>query len=230
MRPTQTPLAALALALALALSACNSTPQDPEFSDSDVIMDRLHLVTNARVGMAYVDPDVDLADFNSIMIDTLDLSNVEVVQPNNNSVSTARRTTWELTDRDRESLQNAFKEVFERELAETGDYGVVSEVGPNVLRLSAAITQIAPSATRDDGRSRHVGRTRVYTEGAGNMTMAFALSDSQTGEVFAIVKDTRSGSPVWGLNNSVSNMGDVRFMFNRWARMLRARMDIAHGY
>lgn len=229
MRPALSPLAAITLVMTLALAACNSTPRDPEFSDSEVIMDRLHLVTNARVGMAYVDPNVDLADFNSIMIDTLDLSNVEITQPNTSN-STARRTTWELTDRDRQSLQNAFREVFERELAETGDYGVVSEPGPNVLRLSAAITRIAPNATRDDGRSRHVGRTRVYTEGAGSMTMAFALSDSQTGEVFAIVKDSRSGSPVWGVNNSVSNMGDVRFMFNRWARMLRARMDIAHGY
>ncbi len=227
MRPTLAPLTALALALVL--QACNSTPQEPEFSDSDVIMDRLYLVTNARVGMAYVDPEVDLADFSSVMLDPLDLSNVEVIQPSA-SASTARRTGWELTDRDRESLQTAFRDVFERELAETGDYGVVSEAGPNVLRLSAAITQIAPNATRDDGRSRNMGRSRVYTEGAGSMTMAFTLADSQTGEVFAIVKDSRSGSPVWGVNNSVSNMGDVRFMFNRWARMLRARLDIAHGY
>ncbi len=227
MRPALLPLTGLALTLVLA--ACNSTPQQPEFSDSEVIMDRLHLVTNARVGMAYVDPDADLGDFTSVLLDPLDLSKVEIIQPNT-SVSTARRSTWELTDRDRESLQNAFREVFERELAETGDYQIVSEPGPNVMRVSAAITQIAPNATRDDGRSRHVGRTRVFTEGAGNMTMAFAFSDSQTNEVFAIVKDNRSGSPTWGLNNSVSNMGDVRFMFSRWARMLRARMDIAHGY
>ncbi len=218
-----------ALLFAATLAACNNAPREPEFSDSEVILERLHMVTNARVGMAYVDPNVDLGEFTAIMLDPLDVSNVEIIQPNA-SASTSRRNTWALTDRDRESLQNAFREVFERELAETGDYGVVSEPGPNVLRLSAAITRIAPNAARDDGRSRQTGRTRVYTEGAGSMTMAFALSDSQSSEVFAIVKDTRSGSPMWGVNNSVSNMGDVRFMFNRWARMLRARMDIAHGY
>ena len=46
----------------------------------------------------------------------------------------------------------------------------------------------------------------------------------------AIVKDTRSGSPMWGSNNSVSNMSDVRFMFGNWARQIRARLDIVHGY
>lgn len=220
-----------ALLASLLLSACNSTPAAPEFSsDPDaVMMDRLRLVTNAQVGLAFVDPDADLADFSRVLLDPLDLSSVDITQPDTTG-STARRTKWELTDSTRGSLQTAFKEVFERELTETGDYEIVTEAGPNVLRVSAAITALAPSATMDDNRSRHVGRTRVYTEGAGSMSVAFVMADAENGEVFAVIKDTRSGSPVWGVNNSVSNMGDVRFMFNRWARMLRARMDIAHGY
>ncbi len=219
------------LLASLLLNACSSTPTAPEFSSDpdEVMMDRLRLVTNAQVGLAFVDPDADLAEFNKILLEPLDLSSVDIVQPNT-SGSTARRTRWELTDRNRDALQSAFREVFERELAETGDYEIVTEAGPNVMRVSAAITALAPSATMDDNRSRHVGRTRVYTEGAGSMSVAFVMADAENGEVFAVIKDTRSGSPVWGVNNSVSNMGDVRFMFNRWARMLRARMDIAHGY
>lgn len=227
MRPTLATLTALAMPLMLA--ACSSAPRQPELSDSDVIMNRLHLVTNARVGMAYLDPEADLSEFNRVLLDPLDVSKVEIVQPNP-SLSTARRTTWQLNENDRAALQKAFKEVFERELAETGDYQIVSEPGPNVMRVSAAITRIAPTAARDDARSRNIGRSRVYTEGAGSMTIAFGLSDSQTNEVFAIVKDSRNGSPTWNVNNSVTNMSDVRFMFNRWARMLRARLDIAHGY
>ncbi len=230
--PLRLPLYGLvALIAALMLPGCDTTPQQPEFSDDpdEVMMDRLRLVTNSQAGLAFVDPDADLADFSKVLLDPLDLSSVDIIQPDT-SGSTARRTKWELNDRTTEALQAAFQEVFERELSETGDYEIVSEAGPNVLRVSAAVTAIAPSATMDDNRSRHVGRTRVYTEGAGSMSVAFVLADAENGEVFAVVKDTRNGSPVWGVNNSVSNMGDVRFMFNRWARMLRARMDIAHGY
>ena len=177
----------------------------------------------------FLDPDADFADFNQIILDPLDLNSVDIIQPNT-SGSSARRTKWELNDRNKEMLQSAYREVFTNTLTSTGDFEIVTEPGPGVMRVSAAVTGIAPSATMDDNRSRHVGRTRVYTEGAGSMAVAFVLADSENGEVFAIVKDQRSGSPVWGVNNSVSNMGDVRFMFSRWARMLRARMDIAHGY
>ena len=63
------------------------------------------------------------------MIDPLDLSNVNIIQPNT-SGSSLRRTKWELTDRNREMIQRAFREVFERELSETGDYEIVTEPGP----------------------------------------------------------------------------------------------------
>jgi hypothetical protein len=99
-----------------------------------------------------------------------------------------------------------------------------------VLRIAATVTRIAPNAPPDDNRSRGTGRVRVYTEGAGAMSIAFGFIDSETNEILAVVKDSRRGSPTWGLNNAVTNLSDVRLMFGRWARMLRARLDIAHGY
>lgn len=218
------------LLIPLFIMACESTPREPEFSDDSVIFDRLHQVTNARVGVAYLDPEADFSQFEKILLDPLDMSKTRVVQPNRSNTSVAGNRPWELTDADRENLQRIFQEVFKRELEETGDYTVVTEPGPGVLRISATVTQIAPSASRDDLRSRPAGRSRVYTEGAGSMAIAFGFSDSESGEILAVVKDARRGSPVWGVNNSVSNLSDIRFMFSRWARMIRARLDIAHGF
>ncbi len=219
----------LSLLLPLLLVACVQAPRAPEFSDSDVILDKLHLVTNARVGMAYIDPDTDFSRFNKLLLEPLDLSNTEIVQPSR-STATLSRGQWELTDADRERLQKAYREIFTRELQETDDYEVVDAPGPQVLRVTAAVTQLAPNAPHDDMQSRTVGRSRVYSEGAGSMAIAFGFSDSQSGEVLAVVKDARSGNPVWGQNNSVTNMQDVNLMFGHWARMVRARLDIAHGY
>jgi hypothetical protein len=211
------------------LFACSS--QEPTIQtgdDAEVIMDRLHRVDHSRVAIAFVDPDADFGRFNKILLDPLDLSDVEIVQPQRSAAN--RRNDWTLSDQNKENLARAFREVFERELGETGDYPIVTEPGPDVLRISAAVTGIAPNAAMDDNRSRPVGRTRVYTEGAGSMRIAFGFADSETDKVLAIIKDARSGSPTWGPNNRVSNMSDVRFMFGHWARMVRARLDIVHGY
>jgi hypothetical protein len=222
-------IVALLLTAAL-LSACTtSTPRDPKFSDSDIILDNLHRVKNAQVGVAYLDPQADFGRFSKILLDPLDMSRTEIIQPARTTSAVARRPT-ELTERNIETIQNAFADVFTRELEETGDYQVVSEPGPDVLRVSATITQIAPTAPGDSPGTRTSGRVRVFTEGAGAMAIAFAFSDSETNEVLAVVKDARSGTPTWGVNNSVTNLSDVRFIFGRWARMLRARLDIAHGF
>jgi hypothetical protein len=219
----------VALLTCMTLTACNQAPREPDLSDENVILDRLHLVTNARVGMAYVDPNADFSRFSKVMLDPLDLSKTEIVQPGK-TTSVVGRREWQLTDEDIAQIQKAFLDAFTSELEETGDYQVVSEPGPDVLRIAAAVNKIAPSAAKDDARSRASGRSRVYTEGAGSMTITFAMGDSETGEALALVTDSRGGSPYWGVNNAVTNMSDVRFMFRRWARMLRARLDIAHGY
>jgi hypothetical protein len=211
------------------LTACNQTPQEKEFSEDEVILGRLHLVTNARVGLAYVDPNADFGRFSKVMLDPLDLSEVEIVQPGR-VTSAASRRPFELQDADIERVQRAFQESFTQELQETGDYMVVTTPGPEVLRITAVVNRIAPTAPADDGRSRTTGRTRIYTESAGSMTITFGFADSESGEVLALVKDARRGTPTWSVNNTVSNMNDIRFMFRHWARMVRARLDIAHGY
>ena len=218
------------LCLSLLLYACTSgTPRELKLSESDVVLGNLHRVKNAQVGVAYLDPEADFSRFNNIMLDPLDMSRTEIVQPNRSTSAVARRPT-ELSDRNVAAIQAAFAEVFTRELQETGDYTIVTEAGPDVLRITAAVTQIAPTAPGDDPRTRTSGRVRVYTEGAGRMAISFGFIDSQSNEILAVVKDARSGSPTWGVNNAVTNLSDVRFMFARWARMVRARLDIAHGY
>lgn len=210
------------------LFAGTANAQDGKDSGPDVILGTLHKVDNARVGIAYRDPNADFSVYTKIMLDPLDVSKVEIVQPPRSS--TNRRNEWVLNDSDKANLQKSYREVFTRELQETGDYEIVTGPGPDVLRISAVLTGIRPNAAKDDNRSRGIGRSRVYSAGAGSMSIAFGFSDSESGEILAIVKDARSGSPAWGVNNSVSNMSDVRFMFGRWARMIRARLDIVHGY
>jgi hypothetical protein len=42
--------------------------------------------------------------------------------------------------------------------------------------------------------------------------------------VLALVKDSRSSSHHWGLNNSVTNKADVTRMFNSWAMQINSSL------
>lgn len=221
-------LATLLIALPFIASCSTTEPTIQTGPEAEVVLGNLHRVDNARAGLVYVDPKADLSQYSKIMLDPLDTSKVEVVQPT--STVSARNKPWTLTEADEVNLKRHYREVFIRELEETGDYEIVGKAGPDVLRVTASITDISPNAPKDDHRSRAVGRTRVYTEGAGTMAISFGFSDSQSGDILAFVKDSRRGSPTWSNNNAVTNMSDVRFMFGHWARMIRARLDIVHGY
>ncbi|MEH6911276.1 MAG: DUF3313 domain-containing protein [Oceanicoccus sp.] len=216
------------IAMTLVLVGCvNSEPKPAELSDSDVIMDRLHRVTNADASLAYADPNADFSKYGQVMIDPLGVSDIEIIKPNTRSSvnSRAGRSNWELTDADKLSLQKAFADAMTVQLQEKGDYPIVTETAPDVLRISAVLTALAPSAPPEN----HMTRGRVYTEGSGSVYISVGFVDSESGEILAIVKDVKSSNNQWGINNRVTNMSDVKFMFIGWARAIRARLDIVRG-
>jgi hypothetical protein len=214
------------------MTACTSTPEVQTGADAEVIMGGLHKVDNSRADLAYVDPNTDFSKYHKIMLMPLGMDNVEIIQPNSSSsASRINRGNWELTDGDRENLQTIFHESMVKHLETKGGYEIVTGPGDDVLQVQAAILAIAPSAPKDDFRSRSAGRSQIYTQGAGSMAVMVAFADSETGEVLGLMKDSRASNSAayWGGNNSVSNLSDVRIMFNSWATGIRKGLDNIHG-
>lgn len=217
-----------AVAMVGTLTACSSTPTVQTGEDAEVIGGTLHKVDKSRAQLAYVDPDADLGKYNRVLIRPLGVDNIEVIQPTA-SRSTSGNNNWEITDRDKAALQKAYRDAMVKQLQERGDYPIVSEPGDDVLEIAATITAIAPTAPKDDSRSRTAGRSTVYTEGAGSIAVMVVYGDSETGEVLGLAKDSRSSNSYWGQNNSVSNMAEVRRMFDSWAIQIRDGLDRVHG-
>jgi len=211
------------------LAACTGTPEIQTGDDAEVIMGDLHKVDNSRADLAYVSPDADFSKYTKVLLLPLGVDKVEIKQPNSSSSMNRHNRKWELTDADKVKLQEIFHEAMSKQLEGKGDYPVVTEPGDDVLHIQARLLAIAPSAPKDDHQSRSVGRSTVYTEGAGAIAVGVAFADSETGEVLALIKDSRSTSNNWGRNNSVSNLSDVRQMFNSWALSIRKGLDKAHG-
>ena len=89
----------------------------------------------------------------------------------------------------------------------------------SVDAIAADVTFVNGSSTGVDARARVVGF--FYNDGTPG--------DGETGEILAVVKDVKTTRNNFGVNNSVTNFSDVKFMFSGWARAIRARLDIIHG-
>jgi len=210
------------------VAACSSTPEVQTGDGAEVIGDNLHRVDNSKADVAYIDPDADFSKYTKVMIRPLGVNKIEVIQPSKTGTSMSRRD-WELTDADKQMLQDTFHSAMLKNLQDKGDFPLVDEPGDDVLEIGAMITAIAPSAAKDDGRSRAMGRSYVITDGAGAIAVAVAFGDSETGEVLALIKDSRSSSSHWGLNNSVTNKADVQRMFNSWAMQINSSLVEVSG-
>ncbi len=212
----------------LLLTGCAGTPEVQTGPDAEVIGDNLHRVDNSRADMAYVDPNADFSRYTKVLVHPLGVDNIEVIQPDSRS-SVMNRSDWELNDGDRKALQEMYRNAMVKQLEERGHFPIVEQAGDDVLVISAMITAIAPSAAKDDSRSRPAGRTYVITEGAGSVAVAVGFADSETGEILALVKDSRSTTNNWGLNNSVTNRADVQRMFNSWAIQINSSLAKVTG-
>ncbi|WOJ94379.1 DUF3313 family protein [Congregibacter variabilis] len=218
------PKVILGLALPVALlAACAEQPSIQSGENAETIMGELAKVDNARVDLAYVDPTADYTRYRKVYIAPLDLENVEVIQPDSNSSMANRfNREWELTDADKEKLQSTFRESMSKALTDGGAFEIAQEGGDDVIKLESMLTRIAPSGPKDDQMSRTTARSTVITQGSGSMSIAIMIADGDSGEPLAIIKDTRSrvNSNMWGINNSVSNMAEVRSNFNAWAKQI----------
>lgn len=217
-------LTGILIAILMTVTACQNTPHIQTGEDAEVLNGNLTRVDHSAARLAYIDPDADLGKYTAIMLTPLGVENVEVVQPST-SFRQSGGSDWQLTDADKQRLQTDFAQAMQQQLATEGGYTLVDAPGDNVLIIRAILTRIAPNAPKDDNRSRPVGRSKIVTEGAGSLDVMVTFMDSETGEVLALAKDRRSGSSLWGINNSVTNAAEVRRAFNAWALQIRKQLD-----
>ena len=211
-------LALFMLLLAPQLSAHEDTPDTP-----DIRFDGLVPVPDAKMAMAYYDPDADFSFFTKVLI--LDpavafRSNWQRDQNRNR----ARNISSSDMDRIKRDVAALFKQVFAERLAANDGYEIVEEAGDDVLIIRPAIIDL--DVTAPDTRSS--GRTRNFAASAGAATMYMELFDSVSGDIIGRAADrsvirSTAGRVTW--TNSVTNTAEARRMFGRWADQLRAFLD-----
>lgn len=183
--------------------------------------DGLKLTSSKVVDLLYVRDGATLAGYRKVMLDPIQVAFDKTWSKERRDIDSQER------ERIRNDLAEAFHEVFTEELEKNGGYEIVTEAGPDVLRVSAAIVDLY--VTAPDIAS--AGRSRTYTVSAGRMTLIAELRDTDTGAILARVADRKeaSNSNYFQWTTRASNTADARRILKSWADVLRKGLDSARS-
>jgi hypothetical protein len=187
--------------------------------------DGLQKINVKGIDLAYKLPEASLAGYNKVMIDPIKVQFHKDWDPKRTG------SHFKLSEAERENIRTGVAKVvyeeFVKELQRKSSYQVVTETGPDVLRMTAIIANLYVNAPD----TMTAGRSRTYTVSAGEMTLVAELYDSESGQVIGRVIDRREArdTGMMTLSNSVVNASEARDIASSWARILRNGLDKAHG-
>jgi hypothetical protein len=216
-------------ALAISLACAPSRPQlsEVEFEsgpNAEMTADGLTRIKNPALKNAWAKPDADFDSYRALMIDPVQISYKR--KPKSNRYSTTS-SNFALTAGQTAEVKRMLRDAFLAAMLEDPPYPIVEQPGPGVLRLEAAIVDLIVKVPT----SQRGGSDLVFTSSTADMTLLLELRDSLSGEILARLADRKearaAGHGVDDLyySNSATNAAAVRRVFQRWARILRARFD-----
>jgi len=187
----------------------------------------LHPGKEGEANLVYMNPQAKWRNYNKIMLDAVS------VWLGKDSDATAEAGM--IPQEDVRALANAFYKKLSDELSK--DYTLVQSSGPDVMRLSVALTDVENGMPVLDTISTIVPQARLLS-GAKNLatgTQAFVgqasvearLVDSQSGKVLAAGIDRRAGGKKLGKGSGYWR--DVENVFDYWAAKIRWRLCEQRG-
>jgi hypothetical protein len=182
--------------------------------------DGLVRIQSKQVDTVYAAPGLTLAPYHRVMLDSVDL---------------AFKLDWEKrhpevseSDISRIRSQGAavFYEIFSAALSMNGGYPLTTQPGPDVLRVTASITELDVAATPGS-----VGTQRMYVVSPSDLTLLMELRDSRSGALLVRAIDREKGRSFGNLQvaDSVANSAEARRALEMWAGLLRGALDSARA-
>lgn len=201
-------MAAIASAMLLAGPADAARPPDT--------WDGLVKVKSKRLDIAYLQPGADFRGYTKVMLEPTEVAFHKNWRRSQNASD--RGLSGTISDRDvQEAITKgvaASNDIF-AEAWTRGGYAVVTQAGPDVLRIKTGIVNVWVSAP--DMRS--ASRSHTFAPEAGQATFFVEARDSMTGALLGRAVDQRfAGDTAHNWRTSVSNRADFRELVQTWAR------------
>ncbi len=187
--------------------------------------DGLVQIKPKKMDAAYLLPGADFRSYTKVMIDPSEVAFRKNWLRDMNSSgigSLDGRISSDDAKKILDSAQQNFDQAFAETLAKNG-YSVVTAAGPDVLRLSPAVTNLYINAPAIKGPST----TRTYVMEAGEGTLVLEARDSMTNALLGRVLDRRETSSAGGMqfSNQSRNVSDYRSLVKTWATTCAKGLD-----
>ena len=198
--------------LTLLLAAC-STPTFKDTPSGEFGDQGLYPVKSTGFKEVHARRDAGLEDYRSVNIEPLNLDNVNFTGTTN-MPGTVRRD-WTSTPEREQVLTEVWDGSVERAFSEYER----TEQGEQVLRISAALTQIWPRARSVTGSP--AGVPGAVSGDLVNVSIEIRLYDQASGDLLAVIRDDRDAPMIQWTQANGRNMVSL---FNSWAGLLHARV------
>ena len=204
----------LVLLLAV-LTACTQPPTMQQQPASEFAAEGLHPVQSSGFGTAYVRPNANLPSYRALIVDEMDVSNVHITTTT--APGTMRRD-WQVTPEREVNLQNAWARATDQAFAGYERSGT----GGKVVRMTAALTQLAPGRSSSAVGVAGSGTVSGTSQDTVDVSAEFRLYDQASGELLAVIRDRRTIAMLqWPRAAGVDMVG----LFNSWAALLHTRVS-----
>lgn len=186
--------------------------------------DNLVRVPSKRVAYAYLAPGADFRGYHKVMLDPTEIAFEKNWQRDYN-----RNATGGLSGRISDSeMQKAIQQgvseandIFADAFRQAG-YPVVTEPGPDVLRVRTGLMDL--SVTAPDRKT--AGRSYNFAGEAGFATLVVEVRDSQSNALMGRAVDRKAaGDLSSAYRTSVSNRADFRALVKSWAKTSAKGLD-----
>jgi hypothetical protein len=179
--------------------------------------DGLVRVESKRLKFVYLQPSADFRAYTKVLIEPAEIAFQKNWQRDYNR--TQKGLSGRVSDGDvREAIvrgSEVANEIFADAWSKAG-YTVVNTPGPDVLRVKTGIVNIRVYAP--DVMSP--GRSRSFSEGAGEATLFVEARDSVTGALLGRAVDgTVVGDSIWSWRTGAGNRAEFRDQVKQWAKV-----------
>jgi len=189
--------------------------------------DGLHLIKQDNVSAVYVKPGATLDAYTKVMLVDAYVAFEKNWERdyNDDQIGLGNRINAKEMQKITTEVAAEFKKVFTKVL-EKGGYEIVTEAGPDVMIVRPALINMRISAPD----LPTAGMQTTVVRSAGSVTLYAELYDSATNAKFAEVIDAEEvGGEFAQVANRVTNQAALDRTLDRWATLLRKRLDEAHG-
>lgn len=206
---------ALAMIAALCIAG---TAAPPTFAaEPPATWDGLTRVKAKRMDDVYLLPGADFRGYTKVMLDPTEVAFKKNWQRdyNDQTLDLSQRISDSDAQKILDAARTGFEEVFRKAYADAG-YQVVTEPGPDVLRVRTAVANLYLSAPDIPT----AGRSRTYSRDAGSAVVVIEARDSTSGALLGRAMDGRTiGDTRPYVRNSVTNRSDFEGLFRSWAKI-----------